>query len=258
MTQPARALPPEDHLALPAGGSGPNGPGTRPSRPGAPGLVLVPPLKAPRPPAPARRPVHVVVAVGMTAGLYAVSLAGVTSLQSAADAQLAADRAPAEGVVAQLKSTHDAMEDSLARFASAYTRAANGYQAIAKGIAGHEQALASLGHQVQAAAGSAAALSVPTITLPTFSAPTLAGGGRPASGASGSAAGGGVRPRTAASAPSVSAPGVSTPNVSAPGVSAASVPAPVLAPLPVVSNSAPVVNTPPVVNACTTASGKPC
>ena len=117
-----------------------------------------------------RRPIHVAVAVGMTAGLYALSLAGVTALQSATDAQLAADRAPAADAVAQLKSAHDAMEGSLDRLAGAYAKAVGGYQAITDRIAGHEQALAALGRQVKAAAGSAAALSVPSLSrLPAVS-----------------------------------------------------------------------------------------
>jgi len=127
-----------------------------------------------------RRPVHVVVAVGLTAGLYAVSLAGVTVLQSATDAQLAADRAPAAGAVAQLKSTHDAMDNGLGRLADAYTRAAVGYQAISVGIDGHEQALAALRQQVNAAAGSAAALSVPSLPrLPAVSVGVASGASRP-------------------------------------------------------------------------------
>jgi hypothetical protein len=116
----------------------------------------------------------------MTAGLYAVSLAGVTALQSATDAQLAADRAPAAGALAQLRSTHDAMESSLDRLAGAYTKAADGYQAITDGIAGHEQALAVLRQQVSAAAGSAAALTVPSLSrLPAVSGSPVAVSSRP-------------------------------------------------------------------------------
>jgi hypothetical protein len=174
-----------------------------------------------------RRPVHVVVAVGMTAGLYAFSLAGVAMLQSASDLQLAADRAPAADAVAGLKSAHDAMEASLGTLSGAYAHAADGYKGIAQGIVGHEQALAALGQQVQAAAGSAAALSVPVISLaPAGSASGYGGSGSRISG------------------PAAAAP-----------VSAGSVPR--QAPLPVVSVSAPVVSK-PAVNACTTASGKPC
>ena len=173
MTEPARAIP------------GGKPPAFR-ARPLPARLSIVPPLAAARPaaarPAAAtRRPIHVVVAVGMTAGLYAVSLAGVTALQSATDAQLAADRAPAAGAVAQLRGTHDAMESGLARLAGAYTKAADGYRAITDGIAGHEQALTALEQQVKAAAGSAAALSVPSLArLPAVSSSAAVVSSRPA------------------------------------------------------------------------------
>jgi len=186
----------------------------------------VPPPAAARPTAATRRPLHVVVAVGMTAGLYADSLAGVTALQSATDLKLAASRAPAAGAVAQLKSTHDEMESSLEELSRTYSKAANGYQAITSGIAGHEQALAALGKQVTAAARSAAALSVPTFSRPSaVYSPAATGGSQPAAA------------------------------ISAPGVAA---PVPALAPLPAVPVSVAVVSSKPVANACTTASGKPC
>lgn len=226
MTEPARAIPGADPRARPVHPL-PDRPATqvsgRAGKPGTATLRVVPPLATARPatarPATAtRRPIHVVVAVGMTAGLYALSLAGVTALQSATDAQLAADRAPAAGAVAQLKSTHDAMESSLDRLAGVYTKAADGYQAIIEGIAGHEQALASLRKQVDAAAVAAAALSVQSLT-------------RPAAVSHGASVGGSRT--TALSAPS-------------------------LARLPAVSSSAASAVSRPVANACTTASGKPC
>jgi hypothetical protein len=174
----------------------------------------------------------------MTAGLYAVSLAGVTRLQAAADAQLAADRAPAAGAVAQLKSTHDTMEDGLAKLAATYTKAASGYQAISTGIAGHEQVLGALQSQVQAAAGSVAGLSVPAFSLSPAPAPGATRASRPAAGAA-------------------------VPSASAASGSAASVPAPIVAvptpaPLPDIAVSVPAAAPPPPVHACTTASGKPC
>ena len=166
MTEPARAIPGAPAPTIP--GADARARGAR--APGAATLRVVPPRAAARPAAATRRPIHVAVAVGMTAGLYALSLAGVTALQSATDAQLAADRAPAAGAVAQLKSTHDAMEGNLDKLAAAYAKVANGYRAITDGIVGHEQALAALRQQVEAAAGSAAALSVPSFSrLPAVS-----------------------------------------------------------------------------------------
>ncbi len=220
MTDAARALP-----------SRSPGPQALPDRaPGTAAVHLVPPQAAARTAdvtrtgVATRRPVHVVVAVGMTAGLYALSLAGVSGLQSAADTQLAADRAPAAGAVAGLRTAHDAMEADLGTLTGAYAHAASEYAAITRAIAGHEQSLATLGKQVQAAAGLAAALSVPRISL----APGGSGGSwASSSGAAAPAQGRGV-------------------------------PALNVAPLPVVSSGAAAPASRPVVNACTTASGKPC
>jgi hypothetical protein len=174
MIEPARAIPSADARARAA-----HAPRAATLRV-VPPLAAARPLSAVRPAATTRRPIHVVVAIGMTAGLYALSLAGVTALQSATDAKLAADHAPAAGAVAQLKSTHDAMEGSLDRLAGAYAKVANGYQAITDGIVGHELALAALRRQVEAAAGSAAALSVPSLSrLPAVSGSAVTVRSRP-------------------------------------------------------------------------------
>jgi hypothetical protein len=117
-----------------------------------------------------RRPMHVAVAIGVTAGVYAISLAGVTGLQAASNAQLAADRAPAIDAVAQLKASHDALDAGLSKLDGAYTDAASRYSAITDQIAGHENDLSQLGSQVKAAEGSASTLTVPTVSrLPAVS-----------------------------------------------------------------------------------------
>lgn len=197
MTEPARAFEGRDlrvvpARTLPARPLGPHplpdGPASRapgrtgaartPDRPAT--LGVIPPLTATRTAAATRRPIHVVVAVGMTAGLYALSLAGVSTLQSAANTQLAADSAPAEGALAGLKRAHDTIEHSLTALAGTYAKAAGRYQAVADGIAGNEQALASLQAQVKAAAGSAGALSVPSLSrLPAVSSSAVTGSSRP-------------------------------------------------------------------------------
>ena len=235
MTEPARSIAELDPHGLPLRPVGPRPLGPRPlpdraarhgatpggtaHTPGTGALSLVPPMTVARPAVATRRPIHVVVAVGITAGLYAVSLAGVSALQSATDTQLAADRAPAADAVAQLKGTHDAMEASLDRLAGAYVRAADGYQAISDGIAGHEQSLGALRKRVGAAASAAAALTIPNLAQPAYRS-------------GGNAVGGGQ------AAPAVSAPS--------------------LARLPVISGVAAAPVSRPVVNACTSASGKPC
>ncbi len=125
---------------------------------------------AARPAVQARRPVHVAVAVGVTAGLYAVSLAGVTALQAGTNAQLAAERAPAAAAVDALRTNHDQVDADLARIAAEVSRTSATYQQIADGIASHEAALESLDARVAAVEGSAASLHVRTIArLPSVS-----------------------------------------------------------------------------------------
>ncbi len=126
-----------------------------------------------------RRPVHVVVAVGLTTGVYAAALAGIAALEGASEARLAADRAPAAAAVTRLREAHDALEARLAQLAVLYASAADRYRGIAGGIAAHETALEGLVAEVRSASGSAAALSVPPTRLPAVSATTPSAGGRP-------------------------------------------------------------------------------
>jgi hypothetical protein len=137
-----------------------------------------------------RRPVHVAVAVGMTAGLYAVSLAGVTALQHDTDARLAAERAPASAAVEALRSTHDALEADLVGLSAGYSGAAETYRVVADRIGAHESALTSLGTRVAAVEGSASSLRVPAVPrLPTLSTRTVVVGSKPVSNACTAASG---------------------------------------------------------------------
>jgi hypothetical protein len=140
---------------------------------------------------PARTPVHVAVAVGVTAGLYAVSLAGVASLQAETNGRLAADRAPAAAAVEALRTSHDQTEAALARIAAGYADAATTYEQLAAGITRHETALGRLGKRVAAVEGSAAALRVPSVRLPSVSSGTVyVASSRPATNVSTGASGG--------------------------------------------------------------------
>ncbi len=162
-----------------------------PAAPAAPTLrALADARVAARPATHARRPLHVAVALGVTAGLYAASLAGVTALQAGADARLAAERAPAAAAADALRSSHDRVEAELARIAAGFTSVAGTYRQIADEIAGHEAELALLGAQVAAVEGSAASLSVPTYSrLPTVSPRTVYVSARPATNACTTASG---------------------------------------------------------------------
>jgi len=165
--------------------------------PVAPTLRALPEARATTRPAAAappatqtRRPVHVAVAVGVTATMYAVSLAGVTALQAGTNARLAAERAPAAAAVEALRTSHDQTEARLARIAAGYNGATATYRQIVEDIGSHEAALGSLGERVAAVEGSAASLRVPTFPrLPTVSSRTVYVSARPASNACTNASG---------------------------------------------------------------------
>ena len=137
-----------------------------------------------------RRPVHVAVTVGVTAGLYAVSLAGVTALQHNTDARLAVERAPAAAAVETLRRANDALDADLAGLSSGYAGAAGTYRVVSDRIGAHESALASLGKRVAAVEGSASSLRVPAVPrLPALSSRTVAVAAKPVSNACTAASG---------------------------------------------------------------------
>jgi ABC-type phosphonate transport system ATPase subunit len=116
----------------------------------------------------ARRPVHLVVLLGATAGIYAVSLAGVTALQSAADRAHIDDGAPLDATTSSLSAGQDAFERDLASAARAYGDAAAGYDRLAPRLDELEISLDTLAGTVAKVSGAAKALparvALPTVT----------------------------------------------------------------------------------------------
>lgn len=88
----------------------------------------------PAPPEP-KRPYHVPVAIGLTTGVYAMSLLAATSLQIEADRALIADRAPVQAAIEALDVHHDRMESDLARAGLQYQEGTTGYDALAGRLA---------------------------------------------------------------------------------------------------------------------------
>ncbi len=174
---------------LPRGSASSRRPGTAPApRPRASPVAVSRPAVASR--AAGRLPIHVAVAVGVTASLYAVSLAGVTGLQHDSDARLAAERAPASATVEALRGANDALDADLAVLSAAFSGASRAYQAMADRIVAHESALASLGKRVAAIEGSASSLGVPTISrLPALSSRAVAAAPKPVTNACTNASG---------------------------------------------------------------------
>lgn len=105
-----------------------------------------------------RRPVHLVALLGASAGIYAVSLAGVTFLQSSADQALTDARAPLGSATSVLTSGHDSLETDLARAERAYGDAAAGYDLLTPRLDGMETSLDALAGSVSNVTGAAQAL----------------------------------------------------------------------------------------------------
>ncbi len=133
-----------------------------------------------------RRPVHLAVLVGLSAGAYAASLAGVTALQSSTDRQTTEARAPIDAVAAAMAARHDRLEADVNRAADAYTVAAKQYDQLSKGLGAMESSLDQLSSRVSLVTGAANALpghvSLPNIKV---SVPHTSAAAHAASGGSG-------------------------------------------------------------------------
>jgi hypothetical protein len=116
-----------------------------------------------------RRPVHLAVLIGASAGAYAISLAGVTALQSGTDARVAAERGPAGHAVDVVAAGHDALQSSVDGTAGAFGVAADRYAALASQLADTEASLDRLGQRVAKVSGAAGALPA-RVSLPSIRA----------------------------------------------------------------------------------------
>lgn len=121
-----------------------------------------------------RRPLHLAVLVGVSTGLYAGSLAGVTALQSVADRSVIADRAPAVIVADEASSRHDALVSGVDDATRRYQLLAARYADLGREIDDYEQALDELVATADAITGSIQDL--PTrIRIPSVPAMPAAG-----------------------------------------------------------------------------------
>lgn len=118
-----------------------------------------------------RRSTQVAVLITASAGLYAVSLAGVAALQSATDRATIDARVPTELALAGLTAENDRLADALDRAAGIHARAGEAYDALAPELQVAADELASLAATVEQVSGSAAALpgsiSLPKLTRST-------------------------------------------------------------------------------------------
>jgi len=114
-----------------------------------------------------RFPTHLAVLVGVSAGAYAVSVAGVAALQAHADARLTAERAPFGQAADAAAADHDSLEAAVEIAARRYLELTSRYDQLGGRITTVEDALDSL-------ATRAATLTESAASLPTrFSLPTV-------------------------------------------------------------------------------------
>lgn len=136
----------------------------------------------------ARRPLHVVAYLGLSAGVYAVSLAAVTALQAQSEAAVVTDRAPAAQAIAGLSAANDRLEARAGLIGQTYEQATGAYDRLGQTLADVEAQLAGLADIVGTVNGASLALpdrvALPSITRtvapvsrPTVHATTAASGG---------------------------------------------------------------------------------
>lgn len=170
---------PDDIGAAPDGGAAGPHAVTRPRAAAAPAVRA----KSTSP----RRPLHIAVAVGLSAGAYAASLAGVTALQAASDQSLADQRAPTADAIQALSAGHDQLQARLGAAAAAYSSAAAAYNAFASQLGTYEGKLGSLATNVGQIHGASVAMPS-SVRLPSVSR-SAASAPKPASHATTSASG---------------------------------------------------------------------
>jgi hypothetical protein len=134
----------------------------------------------------ARHPYHVGVLLGLSAGAYAVALAGVATLQSATEQTAQAANAPAIAAIEKLHTANETLDRQLAMVRLGLSQTGAGYDGTTKGLGEVGAQLDALASSVGVIEGQAAAL--PTrISLP--SAPRISAGTRPATVATTGASG---------------------------------------------------------------------
>jgi hypothetical protein len=116
----------------------------------------------------ARRPYHIGIAIGLSAGVYATSLAAVTVLQVDHDKRLAGDRQPVGEAIRLLGEHHDAMEADLLAAHSAFDEASVGYESVVSGIGELHMAVKRLGEVIGRIEGTSTDFRLPSmVSLPS-------------------------------------------------------------------------------------------
>jgi hypothetical protein len=114
-----------------------------------------------------RRPLHLAVTLGVSAGMYASSLATVTALQANQDAVAVANAAPAAAALAAVRDANDRLTRGVDEAAVAFEAAGAGYRRVAAGLARTDARLGKLAASVASIEGVAVKLPA-SVPLPAF------------------------------------------------------------------------------------------
>jgi hypothetical protein len=149
------------------------------------------PTERPRPAAPEpRRPYHVGVAIGLTTGVYAMSLLATTSMQIDQDRALIADRDPVVSAIEALDVHHDLMESRLLEARLRYQDGTTRYETLADRLTALHERLAAMDTTVAAVERLSASLpsdlSLPNVPMTTGRGSSSGGGSSGGSASSGS------------------------------------------------------------------------
>jgi hypothetical protein len=109
-----------------------------------------------------RRPIHIGIAVGVSASLYAVSLAAVTGLQSQQNAQISAGYAPIADAADRLDVANADLEARMDAARAAFDASTTAFSDLAGRVPGFESKLKALAGTVGKLHGSSVSLSVPS------------------------------------------------------------------------------------------------
>ena len=105
-----------------------------------------------------RLPIHVAVLVGASTAAYAVSMAGVTALQSNTDQALIAARSPSQAAAERFGQAHDRLQAQIELSASAYAGSAASYDQLTAGLATLDTSLEAYAGRMKTVTGAARAL----------------------------------------------------------------------------------------------------
>jgi hypothetical protein len=134
-----------------------------------------------------RMPVHLAVLVGASTAAYAISLAGMTAFQSAADQAVIEERTPRADSADRLAASHDRLQAEIDRSAAVYSGSAARFDEVAAGITSLDGSLDAYAGRMARVTGAARALPG-HVSLPAVSRGSAARS-KPATSASTGASG---------------------------------------------------------------------